>query len=62
MDFTQNRLREEKKHKFIYRDILSNDLKDKFNSADNKTIVKNELNFVAELGITKKDYDTFLSN
>ena len=61
-NFTQNKERPEKKHNFEYLNSKNYEIKQKLNSLDSKTVIKNELTLVTMLGSGKKDYDKFLRN
>jgi hypothetical protein len=59
---TQNKERPEKKHKFEYREKKYNETRDKFSKTEVKTMIKNELNLVTQLGCSRKDYHKFLES
>lgn len=61
-EFSQNKERPEKKHDFYYLVKKNEEIKERLKNTDTKTQIKNELNFVTQLGCAKKDYDNFLCN
>ena len=61
-EFSQNKERPEKKHDFNYLVKKNEEIKERLKNTDTKTQIKNELNFVTQLGCAKKDYDNFLCN
>ena len=62
LQISQNKDRPEKKHKFEYKEKFNFETKEKFNTSDVKSVIRDELNFVTQLGSSKKDYNKFLSN
>ena len=51
----------QKIHYFQYKDTYTKSLEDKINKKANKIVVKDELNFLSDLGFSKNDYSDFLS-
>ena len=47
---------------FKMRENYTKSLSERFDKIENKIVVKNDLEFLSELGFNKNDYSKFLSN